>query len=86
MGWLDRDDDIIAGAGNGAGAGIGEGIFESELQGVAGNFARSLCFRRRRDIKAAIKSGWIQTHTPRTYSVTRTGWNRVADAVSKLAT
>lgn len=39
-----------------------------------------------RDIKAAIKSGWIQTHTPRTYSVTRTGWNRVADAVSKLTT
>ena len=37
-----------------------------------------------RDIKTAIKSGWIHTHTPRTYSVTRTGWNRVGDAVAKL--
>lgn len=39
-----------------------------------------------RDIKAAIKGGWIHTHTPRTYSVTRTGWNRVGEAVSKLNT
>jgi len=39
-----------------------------------------------RDIKAAIKSGWIHTHPPRTYSVTRTGWNRLGDAVAKLNT
>jgi hypothetical protein len=39
-----------------------------------------------RDIKAAIKAGWIHTHTPRTYSVTRTGWNRVGEAISKLNT
>jgi hypothetical protein len=39
-----------------------------------------------RDIKAAIKSGWIHTHTPRTYSVTRTGWNRVGEAVARLNT
>jgi predicted transcriptional regulator len=37
-----------------------------------------------RDIKKAIKGGWIHTHTPRTYSVTRTGWNKIAEAVSKL--
>ena len=37
-----------------------------------------------RDIKTAIKSGWIHTHTPRTYSVTRTGWNKVAEGLTKL--
>lgn len=37
-----------------------------------------------RDIKTAIKSGWIHTHTPRTYSVTRTGWNKIADSLAKL--
>lgn len=37
-----------------------------------------------RDIKTAIKSGWIHTHTPRTYSVTRTGWNKVAEGLAKL--
>jgi len=37
-----------------------------------------------RDIKTAIKSGWIHTHTPRTYSVTRTGWNKVSESISKL--
>jgi hypothetical protein len=37
-----------------------------------------------RDIKSAIKSGWIHTHTPRTYSVTRTGWNKIADSLAKL--
>jgi hypothetical protein len=38
-----------------------------------------------RDIKVAIKSGWIHTHTPRTYSITRTGWNKITEALSKLA-
>ncbi len=37
-----------------------------------------------RDIKTAIKSGWIHTHTPRTYSVTRTGWNKISESISKL--
>src|SRR6266446_2008254 len=37
-----------------------------------------------RDIRTAIKSGWIHTHTPRTYSVTRTGWNKISESVSKL--
>ena len=37
-----------------------------------------------RDIRTAIKSGWIHTHTPRTYSVTRTGWNKISESLSKL--
>jgi len=34
-----------------------------------------------RDIKNAIKSGWIHNETPRTYSVTRTGWNKIGQAL-----
>ncbi len=52
-------------------------VFKQAKEAPPSNFPR--------DIKAAIKSGWIHTHTPRTYSVTRTGWNRVGDAVAKLS-
>lgn len=34
-----------------------------------------------RDIKNAIKSGWIHNETPRTYVVTRTGWNKIGQAL-----
>lgn len=37
-----------------------------------------------RDIKTAIKSGWIHAETPRTYSVTRTGWNKIGQAFATL--
>ena|ERR1041384_3156159 len=37
-----------------------------------------------RDIKNAIKSGWIHNETPRTYTVTRTGWNKIAQALKEL--
>jgi hypothetical protein len=52
-----------------------EAVFRQAKEAPPSNFPR--------DIKAAIKAGGIHTHTPRTYSVTRTGWNRVAEAVSK---
>ena len=53
-----------------------DSVFRQAKEGAPSNFPR--------DIKVAIKSGWIHTHTPRTYSVTRTGWNRLGDALSKL--
>jgi hypothetical protein len=53
-----------------------DAVFKQAKEGVPSNFPR--------DIKVAIKSGWIHTHTPRTYSVTRTGWNKIAEALSKL--
>ena len=53
-----------------------DSVFRQAKEGAPSNFPR--------DIKVAIKSGWIHTHTPRTYSVTRTGWNRLADALSKI--
>jgi hypothetical protein len=37
-----------------------------------------------RDVANAIKSGFITTITPRTYIVSRTGWNIIADAIAKL--
>ena len=37
-----------------------------------------------RDIRNAIKSGWIHNATPRTYTVTRTGWNKIGQALKEL--
>jgi len=37
-----------------------------------------------RDIKNAIKSGWIHNETPRTYVVTRTGWNKIGQTLRNL--
>jgi hypothetical protein len=37
-----------------------------------------------RDIRRAIQSGWIHAVTPRTCVVTRTGWNKVAEALAKI--
>lgn len=37
-----------------------------------------------RDIANAIKSGLIATVTPRTYRVSRTGWNKVSDEIVAL--
>ncbi|MEI9897717.1 MAG: hypothetical protein WDN28_28635 [Chthoniobacter sp.] len=37
-----------------------------------------------RDIKTAIKSGWIHAETPRTYALTRSGWNRIGRAIEDL--
>jgi len=37
-----------------------------------------------RDIKNAIKSGWIHAETPRTYALTRSGWNRIGKATENL--
>ena len=34
-----------------------------------------------RDISKAISSGWIHAETPRTYTVTRSGWNKIAHAL-----
>jgi hypothetical protein len=37
-----------------------------------------------RDIRSAIKAGWIHNETPRTYIVTRTGWNRIREQLADL--
>ena len=36
-----------------------------------------------RDIAAAVKAGLVRTETPRTYKVTRGGWNKISDAIAK---
>jgi hypothetical protein len=37
-----------------------------------------------RDISNAIKANWIASVTPRTYKVSRAGWNKIADKVIEL--
>lgn len=37
-----------------------------------------------RDIKTAIKSGVIHAETPRAYTVTRTGWNKIAQVIENV--
>lgn len=37
-----------------------------------------------RDIRTAIKDGLIAPVTPRTYRVSRTGWNKINEAIAKL--
>ena len=53
-----------------------EAVFMQAKERPPGNFPR--------DIKTAIKSGWIHTHTPRTYSVTRTGWNKIGETLTTI--
>jgi len=37
-----------------------------------------------RDISRAIQSGLVHAETPRTYSVTRSGWNKIAQEIEVL--
>jgi hypothetical protein len=37
-----------------------------------------------RDIRNTIKSGWVHAETPRTYVVTRSGWNKIGQAMENL--
>lgn len=37
-----------------------------------------------RDIRNTIKAGWVHAETPRTYSVTRSGWNKIGQAMESL--
>jgi hypothetical protein len=53
-----------------------DATFTLAKEGAPSNFPR--------DIKSAIKSGWIHAETPRTYVVTRTGWNKIAQALRSL--
>ena len=51
--------------------------FKLAKEGPPSNFPR--------DIKNAIKSGWIHNETPRTYVVTRTGWNKIGQSLRGLS-
>src|SRR5882724_1849383 len=37
-----------------------------------------------RDIKNAIRSGWIHNETARSYAITRTGWNKIGRALEDI--
>lgn len=53
-----------------------EKLFSEAKEAPPANFPR--------DIRNAIKSGDIRPVTPRTYAVSRTGWNRLAEALAKV--
>ena len=53
-------------------------LFAEAKEALPGNFPR--------EISKAIKGGDIRPVTPRTYAVSRTGWNRLADALAKIGT
>ena len=50
-----------------------DGTFRQAKESAPKNFPR--------DIKNAIVEGWIHAETPRTYTVTRSGWNKIAHAL-----
>ena len=53
-----------------------DGTFKQAKESPPRNFPR--------DIRNAINSGWIHAETPRTYTVTRTGWNKIAHAIESM--
>ena len=53
-----------------------DGFFSQAKERPPANFPR--------DIKQAIKSGWIHAVTPRTYTLTGTGWRRIGEALQRL--
>jgi hypothetical protein len=55
-----------------------ESRFSEAKETQPSNFAR--------DISKAIKAGIVTPVTPRTYTVSRTGWNKIAEAIAKLPT
>ena len=50
-------------------------VFKQAKEKPPANFSR--------DVKQAIKAAWIHPVTPRTYSVTRTGWNKLVEVLSQ---
>jgi hypothetical protein len=53
-----------------------ESRFSEAKEGFPANFPR--------DIATAIKEGLVAPVTPRTYKVSRTGWNKIGEAVAKI--
>ena len=50
-------------------------LFAEAKEGLPANFPR--------DVSKSIRAGDIRPVTPRTYAVSRTGWNKLADALAK---
>jgi hypothetical protein len=55
-----------------------EAKFDQAKEPFPSNFSR--------DVVVAIKEGLLSPITPRTYRVSRSGWNRISQGISKLAT
>jgi hypothetical protein len=53
-----------------------ESRFAEAKEAIPGNLSR--------DISLAVKDGVLAPVTPRTYAVSRTGWNRIAEAIKQI--
>jgi hypothetical protein len=66
--------------------GGGEGWKSADMEKVFAEAKETPPANFPRDISKAIKSGDIRTVTPRTYAISRTGWNRLGAALAKVGT
>jgi hypothetical protein len=64
--------------------GGGEGWRSADMEKIFGEAKEGQPANFPRDISKAIKSGDIRPVTPRTYAVSRTGWNRLGEALVKI--
>lgn len=78
-----QDKILILGACHEARGG-GEGWRSADMEKTFAEAKESPPANFPRDISKAIKSGDVRPVTPRTYAVSRTGWNRLSEALSKI--
>jgi hypothetical protein len=64
--------------------GAGEGWRSADMGRLFGEAKESPPANFPREIRNAIKAGDIRPVTPRTYAVSRTGWNKLAEALAKV--
>ena len=77
-----QDKILILGACHEAKGG-GEGWRSADMEKIFAEAKETPPANFPRDISKAIKGGDVRTVTPRTYAVSRTGWNRLSEALTK---
>ena len=78
-----QDKILILGACHEARGG-GEGWRSADMEKLFAEAKESPPANFPRDISKAIKGGDIRPVTPRTYAVSRTGWNKLSEALNKM--
>lgn len=87
VGWKNYPEKIVLlGAFHEAAGAANEGWRSADIESRFSEARESFTANFARDIKTAIKDGLVATVTPRTYKVSRTGWNRISEAVTRGAT
>jgi hypothetical protein len=81
--WDTYPDKILILGGCHEARGGGEGWRSADMEKLFAEAKESLPANFPRDIRSAIKGGDIRPVTPRTYAISRTGWNRLGEALTK---